>query len=158
VGVGHLPEYFSRINKLLAPGGVVMNHGITTTDVEQRNSPYGGGEFIDKYVFPDGELPHISLALESMQRGGLEAIDVESLRRHYAHTLDIWADRFEENAEKAKKLVDDEHFRIWRVYLAGCAYAFENDDVSIYQVICRKAGRSAKTLPWSRRYIYEKAL
>ena len=118
----------------------------------------GAGDFIEKYVFPNGELPHISLALESMQRGGLEAIDVESLRRHYAHTLDIWADRFEENAEKAKKLVDDEHFRIWRVYLAGCAYAFENDDVSIYQVICRKAGRSAKTLPWSRRYIYEKAL
>jgi cyclopropane-fatty-acyl-phospholipid synthase len=53
---------------------------------------------------------------------------------------------------------DDEHFRIWRVYLAGCSYAFKNDDVSIYQVICRKAGCSAKTLQWSRRYIYKNAL
>jgi cyclopropane-fatty-acyl-phospholipid synthase len=93
-----------------------------------------------------------------MQRGGLEAVDVESLRRHYAHTLDIWAENFEAHAEEARKLVDDEKFRIWRVYLAGCAYAFENDDVSIYQVVCRKAGRSAKTLPWSRRYMYEKPL
>ncbi len=109
-------------------------------------------------MFPDGELPHIGLALEALQEGGLEAVDVESLRRHYARTLDIWAENFEAKSEQAKKLVDDEKFRIWRVYLAGCAYAFENDDVSIYQIVCRKAGRSAKTLPWSRRYIYDKAL
>src|SRR5205823_12345419 len=59
VGVNNLTDYFNRINKLLAPGGVVMNHGITTTDIEQRASPYGGGEFIDKYVFPHGELAHL---------------------------------------------------------------------------------------------------
>ncbi|KND55451.1 Cyclopropane-fatty-acyl-phospholipid synthase [Candidatus Paraburkholderia kirkii] len=159
VGRKNLPEYFAKIHDLLVDDGIAMNHGITSSDADSGETSLGGSEFIDKYVFPDGELPHIGLALESMQRGGLEAVDVESLRRHYAHTLDIWADRFEEHVEEARKLVvDDEHFRIWRVYLAGCAYAFENDDVSIYQVICRKAGRSAKTLPWSRRYIYEKAL
>jgi cyclopropane-fatty-acyl-phospholipid synthase len=158
VGRKNLPGYFAKIHDLLVDDGVAMNHGITSSDADSGETSLGGGEFIDRYVFPDGELPHISLALQCMQEGGLEAIDVESLRRHYAHTLDVWADRFEANAEEAKKLVDDEHFRIWRVYLAGCAYAFENDDVSIYQVICRKAGRSAKTLPWSRRYIYEKAL
>ncbi|MDR5814393.1 MULTISPECIES: cyclopropane-fatty-acyl-phospholipid synthase family protein [unclassified Caballeronia] len=158
VGRKNLPAYFAKIRELLVDDGVAMNHGITSSDADSGETSFGGGEFIDKYVFPDGELPHISLALQTMQEGGLEALDVESLRRHYAHTLDLWADRFEANAEEAKKLVDDEHFRIWRVYLAGCAYAFENDDVSIYQVICRKAGRSAKTLPWSRRYIYEKAL
>jgi cyclopropane-fatty-acyl-phospholipid synthase len=158
VGRKNLPGYFARIHDLLVDDGVAMNHGITSSDADSGETSLGGGEFIDKYVFPDGELPHISLALECMQRGGLEAVDIESLRRHYARTLDVWADRFEEHAETAKKLVDDEHFRIWRLYLAGCAYAFENDDVSIYQVICRKAGRSATTLPWSRRYIYEKAL
>ncbi|SAK84276.1 cyclopropane-fatty-acyl-phospholipid synthase [Caballeronia fortuita] len=158
VGCKNLPAYFSKIRELLVDDGIAMNHGITSSDADSGETSFGGGEFIDKYVFPDGELPHISLALESMQRGGLEAIDVESLRRHYAHTLGIWAERFEANAEQARKLVDDEHFRIWRVYLAGCSYAFENDDVSIYQVICRKAGRSAKTLPWSRRYIYKDAL
>ncbi|TKC82894.1 class I SAM-dependent methyltransferase [Trinickia terrae] len=158
VGRKNLPEYFRKIHDLLVDDGVAMNHGITSTDYNSGETALGGGEFIDRYVFPDGELPHISLALEAMQRGGLEAVDVESLRRHYAHTLDIWADNFEAKAEEAKKLVDDEKFRIWRVYLAGCAYAFEHDDVSLYQVVCRKAGRSATTLPWSRRYMYEKPL
>jgi cyclopropane-fatty-acyl-phospholipid synthase len=158
VGRKNLPEYFAKICELLADDGIAMNHGITSSDSDSGETALGGGEFIDRYVFPDGELPHISLTLESMQRGGLEAVDIESLRRHYAHTLDLWSGNFEARAEKAKKLVDDEKFRIWRVYLAGCAYAFEHDDVSIYQIVCRKAGRSAKTLPWSRRYIYEHAL
>jgi cyclopropane-fatty-acyl-phospholipid synthase len=158
VGRKNLPGYFTKVRELLADDGIAMNHGITSSDAESGETALGGGEFIDRYVFPDGELPHISLALEAAQRGGLEAVDVESLRRHYAHTLDLWADNFEARAEEAKKLVDDEKFRIWRVYLAGCAYAFEHDDVSIYQIVCRKAGRSATTLPWSRRYMYEKPL
>ncbi|PYE28073.1 cyclopropane-fatty-acyl-phospholipid synthase [Paraburkholderia silvatlantica] len=155
VGRKNLPDYFRKVGDLLVDDGIAMNHGITSSDAESGETGLGGGEFIDRYVFPDGELPHISLALEAAQRGGLEAVDVESLRRHYARTLDIWAENFEACAEEAKKLVDDETFRIWRVYLAGCAYAFEHDDVSIYQIVCRKAGRSAKTLPWSRRYMYK---
>jgi cyclopropane-fatty-acyl-phospholipid synthase len=135
-----------------------MNHGITTTDYGSGQTAPGGGDFIDRYVFPDGELPHIGLVLEAMQRGGLEAVDAENLRRHYARTLDIWAENFEMHAAEARTLVNDEKFRIWRVYLAGFAYAFANDDVAIYQVVCRKAGRSATTLPWSRRYMYEKLL
>jgi cyclopropane-fatty-acyl-phospholipid synthase len=158
VGRKNLPTYFRKMHDLLVDDGVAMNHGITSSDADSGEAALGGGEFIDRYVFPDGELPHISLALETMAHGGLEAVDVESLRRHYAHTLDLWADNFEAHADKARQLVDDEKFRIWRVYLAGCAYAFENDDVSIYQVVCRKAGRSAKTLPWSRRYMYDKPL
>jgi cyclopropane-fatty-acyl-phospholipid synthase len=106
-------------------------------------------------VFPNGELPHLSLALQAMQQGGLEAFDVENLRRHYAQTLRCWSDNYEANSAKAHALVDEEKFRIWRIYLAGCAYAFENDDVAIYQIVGRKAGRSAQSLPWSRRYIYE---
>ncbi|AJK47552.1 SAM-dependent methyltransferase [Burkholderia plantarii] len=158
VGRKNLPGYFSKVRELLADDGIAMNHGITSTDADSGETSLGGGEFIDRYVFPEGELPHIGLALESAQRGGLEVVDVESLRRHYARTLDIWTDNFEAKADAARQLVDDEKFRIWRVYLAGCAYAFENDDVSIYQLVCRKAGRSAKTLPWSRRYIYENPL
>lgn len=158
VGRKNLIPYFAKIRELLADDGIAMNHGITSSDYDIDETTLGGGEFIDRYVFPDGELPHISLALEAMQRGGLEAVDVESLRRHYARTLDIWSDNFEARAEQARKLVDDEKFRIWRLYLAGCAYAFEHDDVSIYQVVCRKAGRSARTLPWSRRYMYDRPL
>ncbi|MEX3999245.1 class I SAM-dependent methyltransferase [Paraburkholderia sp. EG285A] len=158
VGRKNLPGYFRKVHDLLADDGVAMNHGITSSDAESGETALGGGEFIDRYVFPDGELPHIGLALQAAQHGGLEAVDVESLRRHYAHTLDLWAENFEARAEEAKRLVDDEKFRIWRVYLAGCAYAFEHDDVSIFQIVCRKAGRSSTTLPWSRRYMYEKPL
>lgn len=70
VGVKHLPEYFAAINRLLAPDGVVMNHGITTTDPDNGETPYGGGEFIEKYVFPHGELAHVGNVLKTMQQGG----------------------------------------------------------------------------------------
>lgn len=155
VGLKNLPMYFARINSLLADGGLAMNHGITTTDIENGESPYGGGEFIDKYVFPAGELPHISVVLKAMQQGGLEAFDVENLRRHYARTCAIWADNFEANAEKIKATSDEKHYRIWRVYLAGSAHGFTQDWISLYQVICGKASRLASALPQSRRYIYD---
>ena len=154
VGRKNLPAYFAKVRELLKEDGVAMNHGITSSDYASGEAPLGGGEFIDKYVFPDGELPHISLALEAAQQGGLEAFDVENLRRHYARTLNLWAEKFEEVADQARLHVSEEKFRIWRLYLAGCAYAFENDDVSIYQIVCRRAGRHATTLPWSREYMY----
>jgi len=155
VGRKNLPAYFSRINQLLTEDGVALNHGITSTDPDSGDTALGASDFIDRYVFPQGELPHIALVLDSMQRGGLEALDVESLRRHYAHTLHLWASRYEEQSTQVRALVDEKTYRIWRVYLAGCAYAFERDDISLFQVLCRKAGRPAQTLPWSRRYMYE---
>lgn len=155
VGLIHLPMYFSHIRELLADDGIAMNHGITTTDIDNGESPYGGGEFIEKYVFPHGELPHIGMVLKTMQQGGLEVFDVENLRRHYAKTCGIWADNLEAHADEVRKAADDRRFRIWRIYLAGSSYGFERDWMSLYQVICRKAGRSAATLPWSRDYIYQ---
>jgi cyclopropane-fatty-acyl-phospholipid synthase len=154
VGSKDLPKYFAKICALLAEGGLAMNHGITTTDANNGETPYGGGEFIEKYVFPHGELEHIGTVLKAMQEGGLEAFDIENLRRHYAKTCSIWADNFEANAGLIRKMVDDRRFRIWRVYLAGCAYAFAQDWVSLFQVVCTKANSDASTLPWSRRYMY----
>jgi cyclopropane-fatty-acyl-phospholipid synthase len=155
VGVKNLPGYFAKIRSLMADDGFAMNHGITTTDVNNGEAAYGGGEFIQKYVFPHGELPHIGQVLKAMQEGGLEALDVENLRRHYARTCGVWADNFEARAEQIKRQVDDKHFRIWRVYLAGCSYAFARDWVSLNQVVCSKAGRDVTALPWSRRYMYQ---
>lgn len=154
VGIAHLPRYFAKINSLLAEDGIAMNHGITSTDADSGETPYGNGEFIEKYVFPHGELPHIGLALKTMQEGGLEAVDVENLRRHYAKTCEHWVDNFEAKAEAIKSLVGDRRYRIWRVYLAGCAYAFNQDWISLYQVVCVKSGRRPSALPWSRRYMY----
>ncbi|MEO7494387.1 MAG: cyclopropane-fatty-acyl-phospholipid synthase family protein [Massilia sp.] len=154
VGVAQLPAYFGRIHALLAPDGVVMNHGITTTDVAHRASPYGGGEFIDRYVFPQGELAHLGTVIQAMQQGGLEVRDVENLRRHYARTCELWTENFEARAEQLMTLTDARRFRIWHVYLAGCSYAFSHDWISLYQIVCGKAGRSADPIPWSRRYMY----
>ncbi|WP_066706263.1 SAM-dependent methyltransferase [Curvibacter delicatus] len=154
VGIQHLPGYFSRINELLTDEGWVLNHGITSTDANDGETSHGGGRFIDRYVFPHGELPHIGTVLRTMQEGGLEALDIESLRRHYARTTGLWSQAFEANGEKLKAMVDEKRWRIWRVYLAGSQWAFEHDEVSLYQVLCRKAGRPARGLPWSRRWMY----
>jgi len=154
VGLNHLAGYFGHIRSLLKPGGWAMNHGITSTDPQDGETRHGGGTFIDRYVFPQGELPHIGTVLRTMQEGGLEAFDVESLRRHYMRTTQLWSEAFEARAAQIKPLVDERKWRIWRVYLAGCAWAFEHDEVSIYQVICRAAGQPAQGLPWSRRFIY----
>ncbi len=154
VGIQHLPAYFSRINEMLSDDGWVLNHGITSTDANDGETSHGGGRFIDRYVFPHGELPHISTVLKTLQEGGLEALDIESLRRHYARTTGLWSQAFEAHGEKLKTMVDDRRWRIWRVYLAGCQWAFEHDEVSLYQVLCRKAGRPARGLPWSRRWMY----
>lgn len=156
VGLNHLPDYFTKIRTLLTEDGLAMNHGITSTDPDSGETAYGGGEFIEKYVFPHGELPHIGLVLKTMQEGGLEVLDVENLRRHYAQTCSIWADNFEAHANQIRMLTDDKHYRIWRVYLAGSAHAFTNDWISLYQVVCTKAGRNASALPWSRKFIYQK--
>ncbi len=154
VGTSHLAEYFRKVNTLLTPDGVAMNHGITTTDVDRREAPYGGGEFIQKYVFPHGELAHLGTVLEAMQEGGLEARDIENLRRHYARTCSLWTENFEANAEKIGTLTDAKRFRIWHVYLAGCTYAFAHDWISVYQIVCGKAGGDPAAIPWSRGYMY----
>jgi cyclopropane-fatty-acyl-phospholipid synthase len=154
VGLKNLPLYFSKIRSLLADDGLAMNHGICTTNTNHATARHGAGEFIEQYVFPQGELPHIGTVLASMQDGGMEALDVENLRRHYARTCTIWAENFECNDEKIRSLVDDKTYRIWRIYLAGCAHAFRHDWISLYQVVCGKAGRDAETLRWSRKYMY----
>ena len=156
VGLNHLPMYFAKIRSLLRDGGLVLNHGITSTDPNSGSSPLGAGRFIEKYVFPNGEVPHISLALRSMQEAGLEALDVECLRRHYAKTLLHWSDNYESHSSILSGLVSDTTYRIWRVYLAGCAHAFAQNWVSIYQVLACKSGvlPGLNPTPWSRAYMY----
>jgi cyclopropane-fatty-acyl-phospholipid synthase len=154
VGLQHLTEYFRHIHDLLTPDGWALNHGITSTDAHNGETHYGGGRFIDRYVFPQGELPHIGTVLTTLQEGGLEAVDVEGLRRHYALTLKLWSDAFEARTDRIKTQIDEKRWRIWRVYLVGSQWAFEQDQVSLYQVLCRRAGRSTQGQPWSRRWMY----
>jgi len=156
VGLKNLPRYFAKIHTLLSDGGVVMNHGITSIDPESRSVGLGAGDFIDKYVFPHGELPHISLVLKEMARAELEVMDVETLRRHYAKTLWHWSERLEANLDAAREHAGDKRLRIWRTYLAGCAHAFDQRWVAIHQVLAVKsADPKAHPLPWTRAWIYE---
>ncbi|HUG78154.1 MAG TPA: class I SAM-dependent methyltransferase [Burkholderiales bacterium] len=157
VGLKNLPLYFGAIWRLLKDGGVVMNHGITAIDPESRAVGLGAGEFIHRYVFPHGELPHISLALREMASAGLEVMDVETLRLHYAKTLWLWSSRLEERLEEARKHAEDKHLRIWRTYLAGCAHAFESRWTTIHQVLAVKSlDPRAQPLPLTREYLYSK--
>jgi cyclopropane-fatty-acyl-phospholipid synthase len=103
VGLKNLPVYFRKIHSLLREGGLVMNHGITSVDPDSRSVGLGAGEFIGKYVFPHGELPHASLVLKEMARAELEVVDVETLRQHYARTLWHWSERFEANLDAARR-------------------------------------------------------
>ncbi|WP_423192280.1 class I SAM-dependent methyltransferase [Cupriavidus sp. H18C2] len=154
VGKANLVGYFGRIRDLLKDDGVAMNHGITATDPDSGAVPLDGSGFMDRYVFPQGELPHISMVLHTMAKAGLEAFDVELMRRHYAQTLRHWADNFEVNADKIRAMVGEKKYRIWRIYLAGCEHAFLHSIMSLHQVVCQKADRAADTFPVSRRYIY----
>lgn len=154
VGLNYLEAYFAQIRKLLKDDGWVLNHGITSTDANNGETSHGGGRFVDRYVFPQGELPHISTVLRTMQLGGLEALDVESLRRHYMHTTRLWSQAFEAGSDLLRGMVPEKTWRIWRIYLAGCQWAFDNDEISLYQVLCGKSGRPSSALPWSRQWMY----
>jgi len=133
----------------------VLNHGITTSNVESGELGAGAGEFIANYVFPEGELPHLSLALREMSAAGLEVSDVESLRRHYARTCREWTDRLESNRDRAIAIADERRVRIWAAYLAGSAYAFSHSWINVYQVLaCKAVNTAADPLPLTREYMY----
>ena len=155
VGLKNLPLYFGVVHRLLKDGGIVMNHGITSVDPESRSVGLGAGDFVEKYVFPHGELPHASLALREMSAAGLEVMDIETLRLHYAKTLWHWSERLEANLERAREYAGDKRLRIWRAYLAGCAHAFSQRWVSIHQMLAVKTTDPTNNpLPWSRDWIY----
>ena len=155
VGLNKLPAYFRKIRALLAPDGLVLNHGITTSDTEARWMPLGAGEFIDRYVFPDGELPHISRVLRDMSEAGLEVADVESLRRHYARTCHAWADGLDAKRDVAAAIAGEKRTRIWQIYLAGCAYGFAMGWMNIYQILAFRADDTqGRSLPMTRDYMY----
>lgn len=156
VGRDRLTSYFEKIHALLKPGGLLLNHGITSALMDVKGLGGGISEFIEDYVFPGGELCHVSEVLEATTRGGLESLDAENLRPHYARTLWQWVDRLERSASKAKSLVGEKRFRIWRVYMAGSAYAFEHGWLELWQVLAGRplADGSQPGYPFRRDYMY----
>ncbi|MCQ4348907.1 C17 cyclopropane fatty acid synthase CfaB [Pseudomonas stutzeri] len=155
VGHANLPLYFQTLQRAVRPGGLVLNHGITARHTDGRPVGRGGGEFIDRYVFPHGELPHLATAVARMSEAGLEVVDVESLRLHYARTLRFWSERLEQRLDEAARLVPERALRIWRLYLAGCAYGFEREWINLHQILAvRPRADGSHDLPWSRADLY----
>ena len=155
VGKGNLLIYFEKIYSLLKPGGLVMNHGITTNSTNDHALGSDIGNFVDEYVFPGGELVHVSTVLKEVAQSGIEVWDAESLRPHYAKTLWYWVDRLEKNESEAKSIIGEERYRIWRIYMAGSAHAFERGWISIFQILGTKPLGSGKvSYPLTRQHIY----
>jgi cyclopropane-fatty-acyl-phospholipid synthase len=151
VGLKNLPLYFSTVNRLLKPGGLFLNHGITQ-DEEGGNMTIGS-QFINKYVFPDGELDWVSNIQMRMEQCSFEIHDVESLRAHYALTLRHWVSRLEAQHNEAIQHVSEAVYRIWRLYMAGCALQFENGELGVYQILAAKRRRTPLSFPLTRSYL-----
>lgn len=155
VGRKNFPVYFGKIAQLLKPGGLVMNHGITLNSVDGHELGSDIGSFIDEYVFPGGELAHVSRVVSEMAERGLEAWDIESLRPHYARTLWQWVGRLESQQDAAIAAVGEKAYRIWRIYMAGSAHAFERGWMSIYQILAGKPFADGRlSTPATREHIY----
>ncbi|WP_150305592.1 C17 cyclopropane fatty acid synthase CfaB [Pseudomonas saliphila] len=155
VGHANLPEYFRILFEQLKPGGLALNHGITARHVDGRPVSRGAGKFIGRYVFPHGELPHLSTAIAQMSDQGLEVVDVESLRLHYAMTLEHWSRNLENGLVDAASFVPDKTLRIWRIYLAGCAYGFKRNWMNLHQILAVKPRTDGgHSLPLTRADLY----
>ncbi len=171
VGHAQMQPYFQKIWRLLVPGGLVMNHGITAGGTTHRELGSGMGEFIEKYIFPDGELLHVSAVLSHLCKAGLEMVDAENLRPHYARTLWDWSDALESKLEPARQVLSadggperaDKTLRAYRLYLAGSAMSFEQGWIALHQLLAtRPSGQmdsgplrgSQSPYPFNRRYMY----
>ncbi len=154
VGLENLPVYFSTIERVLKPAGLFLNHGIT--------HEHGGWDdsistrFINRYVFPDGQLDSIGNIQSRMESARFEISDVESLRPHYALTLRHWVARLVDRHEQALAFVSESTYRVWRLYMSCCALDFEAGEIGVYQVLAVKRPASSHTLPLTRRHIYDK--
>lgn len=161
VGAAKLPGYFEQAWRLLRPGGLFLNHGIASMVshhtqgtrlgrwLQRRNS------FMNRYVFPDGELVDIHQTLSAAEGIGFEVRDVESLREHYALTLRHWVRRLEDRYQQALRCVDEVTYRVWRIYMAVASYGFATSRTNVYQTLLSKNDeRGASRQPWTRAHLY----
>jgi cyclopropane-fatty-acyl-phospholipid synthase len=142
VGVEHLPGYFAAVYRVLAPGGVFLNHGIVNVAVTREHGGWRDrlerrlwrrDEFIDQYVFPDGKLGPLHAVIAAGEGAGFETRDAESLRPHYALTLRAWSRRLVEARAAATALVGERIFRTWRLYMAASAQGFASGRLNVVQ-------------------------
>lgn len=161
VGRNHLPEYFAHAYRLLKPSGLFLNHGISrragTREDRQglvQKRIFGRGAFLQKYIFPDGELTPVSEVNVMAENAGFEVRDVENLREHYALTLRQWVNRLAEHREEAVKTSDEVTYRTWRLYMSASAYGFESGNINVNQTLLAKMNTGKSNIPLSRADLY----
>lgn len=163
VGGDHLDEYFATAYRVLAPGGLFLNHGIISVEDARPKSLlnpvwrtlWRRDQFIRRYVFPDGELVPAAMVIASAERQGFELRDVESLREHYVQTLRTWVRRLESHHQDAKDLVGEATFRVWRLYMAASAHGFDTGRIGIIQSLLAKQDEHGRVrIPRTRADLY----
>jgi cyclopropane-fatty-acyl-phospholipid synthase len=150
VGRRRLKGYFETLQRLVRPGGLVLNHGITRPE-----HVHDGPEtlFVRRKVFPGGELARLADVVRLAECAGFEVIDVENLRPHYALTCRAWARRLQENVTQCLRQVDPPVYRTWLLALAASAVFFDNGRLNINQLLLFKPGDASRR-PFTREYIY----
>jgi cyclopropane-fatty-acyl-phospholipid synthase len=149
VGQVMLPTYSAQLLALLRPGGRLLNHAISRRPGSPRG--FSRTSFIDRYVFPDGELQPLAVMVGALEEAGFEVRDVESLREHYALTLRAWVGNLEANWDRAVQLTSAGRARVWRLYMAGSALAFEGNRLGVNQVLAvRPDIRGVSGMPRTR--------
>ncbi|MEU0198886.1 MULTISPECIES: cyclopropane-fatty-acyl-phospholipid synthase family protein [unclassified Streptomyces] len=141
VGAGRYLEYAADLYDLLKPGGRLLNHQIARRP-QRDESTYSVDAFIDSYVFPDGELQPVGSTVTLLERAGFEVRDVESIREHYALTLRQWVARLEADWQRAVRLTSPGRARVWRLYMAASALAFEHNRIGVNQVLAVRTPES----------------
>ena len=153
VGEQRMAEYLADLHALLVPQGRLLNHAISRPEAGERPS-ISANSFMGRYVFPDSALLEVGAVVTGMHAAGLEVRDVESLREHYARTLRVWLAHLEANWHQAQRLASPAIARIWRLYLAGSAVGFEEERISIHQVLAvRPAGDGTSAMPATRSWL-----
>ncbi|MET9910192.1 cyclopropane-fatty-acyl-phospholipid synthase family protein [Streptomyces sp. NPDC006476] len=134
VGADRYLEYAENLYRLLRPGGRLLNHQIGRRP-QRDESSYNVDEFIDAYVFPDGELAPVGTTVTQLERAGFEVRDVEAIREHYGLTLRRWVANLEADWARAVRLAGAGRARVWRLYMAACALSFERNRIGVNQVL-----------------------
>ena len=163
VGIDRLSGYFAALHRALAPGGLLLNHGIVGTNAARargwrdrvEHRLWKRDAFIDQYVFPDGKLGPLSAVIAAAEGAGFETRDVESLREHYALTLRHWVTRLVAHRAQAVGATDERTWRTWRLYMAASAYAFASGRINVVQTLLAKPDGEGKVeVPMTREDVY----
>ncbi len=158
IGIRNMPHYFGKVHSLLRDRGILMNHGIARrakSDARSVKRIRPERRLLLKYIFPGSELDSIGNTLNQLQITGFEVHDVEGLREHYGLTCKAWHDGLVDNRDEAIRIVGEEKYRMWLLYLAGVAIGFTDGSMHIFQVVASKhACKGPAELPLTRDDLY----